>query len=97
MSVVEDVRKVVQDLVVPELRALAVRVDALEKSMNTRIDMLEKKVDDNERRAEQRYDEFLRHFDQRIDDLGFLLRKAMEVKDLSDRVTALEGKTRQPA
>ena len=86
MSVIEDVRKVVQDLVAPELRALATRVDALEK-----------KADENERRAEQRHQEMLRHVDQRIDDLGFLLRKAMEVKDLSDRVAALEGRTKQPA
>jgi len=72
MSVVEDARKVMQDLIPPELRALA-----------TRVDTLEKKVDENERRAEQRHQETPRHVDQRIDDLGFLLRKAMEVKDLS--------------
>jgi hypothetical protein len=86
MSVIEDVRKVVQDLVAPELRALATRVDALEK-----------KADENERRAEHRHQEMLRHVDQRIDDLGFLLRKAMEVRDLADRVAALEGRTKQPA
>ena len=56
MSVVEDVRKVVQDLVAPELRALATRVDALEK-----------KLDENERRAEQRHQKMLHHVDQRIE------------------------------
>lgn len=33
MGVVEDVRKLLQDLVTPELRALSARLDALEKSV----------------------------------------------------------------
>lgn len=33
MGVVEDVRKLLQDLVTPELRALSARMDALEKSV----------------------------------------------------------------
>jgi hypothetical protein len=93
MSVVEDVRKVVQDMVTPELRALSARLDAVEKQ----LDRIDKRFDDVEGRAEQRHQETLRHVDQRIDDLGFLLRNAMEVKDLSDRVAALEGRTKQPA
>jgi hypothetical protein len=41
----EDSRKVLQDSIAPELRAISVRLDALEK-----------KVDENERRAERRHD-----------------------------------------
>jgi hypothetical protein len=44
MSVIEDGRQVIQDFLAPELRAIAVRLDSLEK-----------KVDDNERRAETRH------------------------------------------
>jgi hypothetical protein len=43
MSVVEDVRKLLQDLVTPEMRALAVKVDALDNKVETlRKDMNEK-------------------------------------------------------
>jgi len=48
MSVVEDVRTVLQDFLAPELRELKARVEALED-----------KVDANERRAERRHDEVL--------------------------------------
>jgi hypothetical protein len=37
MGNVEDLRKVVQDLVAPDLKALAVRVEALEKSMRDKF------------------------------------------------------------
>jgi archaellum component FlaC len=121
MSVIEDVRQVVQDFVAPELRALSARLDAVEKQLDRvdkrfdnvdkrfddvnkefddvykKFDDVNKRFDDVERRAEQRHQELLRHMDQRLDDLGLLLRKALEVKDLADRVTALEGRTRQPA
>jgi hypothetical protein len=48
MSVVEDTRKVMQDFLAPELRAIATRLDALEK-----------RYDDSDRRAEKRHDEVL--------------------------------------
>ena len=40
MSVVDDVRKLLEDLVAPELRALAVKMDNLER----RIDSVEKQI-----------------------------------------------------
>ncbi len=93
MSVIEDARKVMQDLIAPELRALSVRLDAVEKQ----LDGIDKKFGDVERKADQRHQELLHHMDQRIDDPGFLLRKSMEVKEIVDRVTALEDKMRQLA
>lgn len=56
MSVVEDSRKILQDFLAPELRAISARLDALEK-----------KVDDNERRAEKRHDEVMSSIRQVID------------------------------
>ena len=41
MSVIDDLRQLLQDLVTPEFRALSVRVDALEK----KVDTLDRKVD----------------------------------------------------
>jgi len=48
MSVIEDTRKVMQDFLAPELRAISTRLDALEK-----------RFEDTDRRAERRHDEVL--------------------------------------
>lgn len=45
MSVIDDLRQLLQDLVTPEFSALSVRVDALEKRVDTGFIALEKKVD----------------------------------------------------
>jgi len=55
MSVIEDTRKVMQDFLAPELRAISARLDALEK----RYDSLDHKVDDVDRRAEKRHDQIM--------------------------------------
>jgi hypothetical protein len=55
MSVVEDGRKLAQDFLAPELRAVAVRLDALEK----RYDSLDHKIDEVDRRAEKRHDQII--------------------------------------
>jgi prefoldin subunit 5 len=107
MSVIEDARKVMQDLIAPELRALSVRLDALEKQLENidkrfdgvdkKFEGVDKKFGDVERRADQRQQELMHHMDQRMDDLGFLLRKSMEVKEIVERVAAPEDKMRQLA
>ncbi len=56
MGAIEDSRKVLQDFLAPELRAIAVRLDALEK-----------KVDENEARAEKRHEAVLAAIRQVID------------------------------
>lgn len=43
MSVIEDVRQIVQDFITPDLKALLVRVDALEK----KIDSMDKRNEAN--------------------------------------------------
>jgi hypothetical protein len=48
MGAIEDTRKALQDFLAPELRAIAARLDALEK-----------RFDDSDRRAERRHDEVL--------------------------------------
>ena len=53
MSVIEDTRKVMQDFLAPELRAISVRLDALER-----------RFEDSDRRAEKRHDEVLSRIDR---------------------------------
>lgn len=65
MSVVEDVRKVLQDFLAPDLRAI-----------NVRLDSLEKKVDENERRAEKRHDDVMAGLRQILDYTTVLQRLA---------------------
>jgi hypothetical protein len=48
MSVIEHTRKVMQDFLAPELRAISTRLDALEK-----------RFEDGDRRSELRHDEVL--------------------------------------
>ena len=42
MSTLDDARKLVQDIVSPDLKALSTRVDALESNMKQRFDSVEK-------------------------------------------------------
>ena len=45
MSIVDDTRKLLQDLIAPELRALQVQVSSLEKTMDARFSASEKTMD----------------------------------------------------
>jgi hypothetical protein len=45
MSAIDDVRKLLQDLVTPDLKALEVRVSALEKKVDLRADQADQKID----------------------------------------------------
>jgi len=45
MSVIEDVRKVFQDLVAPELKSLSVKLDGLEREMKVRDEMTQTKLE----------------------------------------------------
>ena len=56
MSVIEDTRKVPQDFPAPGLRAISVRLDALEKQ-----------VTDNEHRAEKRHEDVMSSIRQVLD------------------------------
>ncbi|MFZ0706362.1 MAG: hypothetical protein WAM71_12215 [Candidatus Korobacteraceae bacterium] len=59
MSVVSDVRGVLQDLIVPDLKALQQRVEALEKRMNERFEDIDRRFDRAERDAERRHAELI--------------------------------------
>jgi hypothetical protein len=74
MSVVEDVRQVLQDFISPELRALAMKMDNLEKrldtferSVETRFDTFERSVEtrlvNQDKLAEARHNEIIANFE----------------------------------
>jgi hypothetical protein len=72
MSVIEDTRKVMQDFLAPELRAISTRLDALEK-----------RFDDGDRRAEKRHDEVLTAI-ARMSEIGSL-RERLAKLEATDR------------
>jgi hypothetical protein len=63
MSIVEDVRKALQDTIAPDLRALAVRVDELEKRMNLRFEAMDSKMHGLERCFDDRREYLEKRFD----------------------------------
>jgi len=67
MSVVADVRNVLEDLVVPDLKALQQHVGALEKRMNERFQGLEQRMDERFGQLEQRTNDRFQGIDQRFD------------------------------
>ena len=54
MSVIEDVRKVFQDLVAPELKSLNTRVDGLEKTVDAKLETMSVRVSSLEREMDHR-------------------------------------------
>jgi hypothetical protein len=66
MSVVEDSRKVLQDFVAPELRAISVRLDVLEKRFEERFQLSEKRFDERFQHLEKRFDEKLEASEKRL-------------------------------
>lgn len=78
MGAIDDTRKVLQDFLAPELRAISARLDAIEK----RFDGLDRKVDEVDRRAEKRHDDVMGAIRQVIDYNSIQLRLArLESKD----------------
>ena len=81
MSVVEDVRTVVQDFLAPELRELKARVEALEKRMDDRFEHVERSFGLMERSAQARHEQVMLAIQQMTD-----------YTTLAQRVARLESK-----
>lgn len=81
MGAIEDTRKVLQDFLAPELRAIAVRLDALEKRMDGFEHRTEKRFDDAERRADKQHEEVMS-----------ALRYVIDLTSIQQRLARLESK-----
>ncbi len=80
---IEDNRKIMQDFLAPELRAISARLDSLEKrpdGLDKRLDKIDARFDDLDRRAERRHDEMMSAVAQMI-----------EITMLRERVARLES------
>jgi tetrahydromethanopterin S-methyltransferase subunit G len=86
MSVIEDSRKILQDFIAPELRAISSRLDSLEKRLDgfdKRFEKIDGKFDDLDRKADRRHDEMMSAVAQMI-----------EITMLRERVARLESGNR---
>ena len=77
MGAIEETRKVMQDFLAPELRAISARLDALENC----IGGVDRKIDDVDRRAEKRHDSVM-----------MALGRLVDYNEIRDRLTRLESK-----
>jgi hypothetical protein len=59
MGMIDDTRKLLQDLVTPDLRALSERVEALEKRVDLGFSDLKQTMTDMDRRSERRHTDLL--------------------------------------
>ncbi len=99
MSVVEDVRQVLQDFVAPELRAVNTRLDAMESRFNTRLDAIESRASTNLEAVKSRFDAIDQRFDDmitimntRFDSLGKDVAQVREMLDIDRCLTRLESR-----
>jgi len=86
MSVIEDVRQVLQDFISPELKALTGKLENLEKRLDTFERSVETRLTNQDKLAEARHSEIMANFE------------AMKINlQLNSRLERLEAKQQQPA
>ena len=87
MSVIEDSRKVLQDFIAPELRAVDARLAAVEK----RLDSFERQVDQRFQQVDRRFDKMEQQIDRKFDLLLAEIHSLKTVHDLELRMAKYEG------
>ena len=90
MGVIEDVRKVIQDTVAPDLKALAVKVEELEKRMDLKFQVVDQRFADQRDYLEKRFD----GIDKRFDAVERMLNQQQVINNLVERIRFLESSTR---
>ena len=96
MSVYEQVKKALQDIVAPELKALQIEIKRLDekiesgnKRLNEKIESIKNEMLSEIRRLDGRIDGLDKGLNERIDGLGRELKVAIEIRE---RLAALEAK-----
>lgn len=84
MSVIEDVRKALQDFLAPELRAVNARLDAIDsrfQAVNDRFDAIDARLSAMQQVVEARFDQIL----SRLDNIRLFSELDKRVAQLEDR------------
>jgi hypothetical protein len=85
MGTVDDLRKVLQDFLAPELRGITARLDALAQIMDARFDAVESRMD-------ARFDSMSVSTIARFDSLSNEIAQIKELIDVDRRLARLESK-----
>ena len=64
MSVIDTTRKVLQDVIAPDLKAINVRLDAVERVMNLRFEQVDERFEQVGKRMNERFEQVDKHFEQ---------------------------------
>ncbi len=64
MSVIDDTRKVLQDVIAPDLKAINVRLDAVERVMNLRFEQVDEHFEQIGKRMDERFAQVDKRFEQ---------------------------------
>ncbi len=89
MGTIDDIRKAFQDIIAPELRAISVRLESVEKRMDERLASLDKRID----AIDKRMDERLESFEKIVSERFSALDKAIDLKiDIDRRLQKVESR-----
>jgi hypothetical protein len=88
MSAIDGSRKLLQDFLAPELRAISVRLDALEKRFDEAAKRQEKFSDS----VDKRFDAVEKQAEKRHDQVLTAINRLAEINEMRDRLTRLETK-----
>jgi hypothetical protein len=71
VSIYDDVKKAIQDLLVPELKSLSVRIDSLDKEMKAELRAATQMSEIHFKRVDDRFDDLIERLDlkRRIESL----------------------------
>ncbi len=84
MSVIDDTRKVLQDVIAPDLKAINVRLDAVERVMNLRFEQVDERFEQIGKRIDERFaqvDKRFEQMDKRMDERFAQVDKRFEQMD----------------
>jgi hypothetical protein len=90
MSVIEDVRKVVQDLVAPELKSLSAKLDSFERESKLRDENLAARIDSGEKLTHAKLEAISAKMDAQYQSILYTL-------NLDKRVEVLERERQSPS
>ena|SRR5271163_3421494 len=88
-SVIDSLRELLQDILVPELKALRVSMD----SMRTEMQLRDEKTQESIQHLDRRTQESILHLDQRTQESGRHLSEKLDYAiDIRERLIALEAR-----
>jgi len=92
MGYIEDTRKLMQDFLAPELRAIAARLDSVEALVEANERRAEERSKDAEARTQQRFTEMERRSEQRHSETLNAIASLSNYQVVLERLARLESK-----